>query len=417
MRFLRSSLYPSAREIDRYWFPLKLIRGLAEGATLAEVARSFRRQKAVAVSDGLTRKSIGKRAASGQLGNVKKNKSNLVDAISIEVELLAEYGFDKELSQHALACCSNDVGQAVEFCLAHTADDGEGSPSFRTLVDETKQHLLASTLLRNSCFRLPPTNEHVDANTVATLLAATDVKASQPWRARAASLCKRRLANRVASCAGPKGALVAEYKQRAMERWPEKDWAVLDLGIKAGPHTNACFWLCLAAGWSRCAPKAYVSVELLRLHEQARCLTPSDLETPRRSASDAVGIVADGLRQYFCGPTGIMLNPEVMAVYAPIFAACNDVYGDNTRPANLEAYRQWIAKVARVEFADELILAAAAKFLKVCITTVPHTPAGDDAWVIAQHPESDGWAAESITEEIVMGNNDVHYVWLCEGAE
>ena len=103
-----------------------------------------------------------------------------------------------------------------------------------------------------------------------------------------------------------------------------------------------------------------------------------------------------------------------MAVYAPIFAACNAAYSKWDRPASLEVYKEWITKVARVEFADELIVAAAAKFLNICITTVPRTPVGDSPWVIAQHPEQERWAAEAITEEIVMGNNDVHYVWLCQ---
>ena len=107
-----------------------------------------------------------------------------------------------------------------------------------------------------------------------------------------------------------------------------------------------------------------------------------------------------------------MLTPEVMSQYAPIFAACDSVYGDKDRSATLASYKDWINKVSRIEFADELILAAVAKILGVCITTVPHTPLGDDMWAIAQHPLEEQWAAASITDEIVMGNDDVHYVWL-----
>ena len=70
--------------------------------------------------------------------------------------------------------------------------------------------------------------------------------------------------------------------------------------------------------------------------------------------------------------------------------------------------------VATGEFADELILAAAAKRLGICITTMPHTPAGNAAWAIAQHPVQEEWQSHGITEEIVMGNNDVHYVWLSQ---
>ena len=73
---------------------------------------------------------------------------------------------------------------------------------------------------------------------------------------------------------------------------------------------------------------------------------------------------------------------------------------------------RWIGNVARGEFADELILAAVAKCLQLCITTVPHTPFGNTAWAIAQHPMEELWPSLGITHEIVMGNNDVHYVWL-----
>jgi hypothetical protein len=36
------------------------------------------------------------------------------------------------------------------------------------------------------------------------------------------------------------------------------------------------------------------------------------------------------------------------------------------------------------------------------------------AWAIAQHPIQEEWQSHGITEEIVMGNNDVHYVWLSQ---
>ena len=39
-------------------------------------------------------------------------------------------------------------------------------------------------------------------------------------------------------------------------------------------------------------------------------------------------------------------------------------------------------------------------------------PFGNTAWAIAQHPMEELWPSLGITHEIVMGNNDVHYVWL-----
>ena len=107
-----------------------------------------------------------------------------------------------------------------------------------------------------------------------------------------------------------------------------------------------------------------------------------------------------------------MLSADAMALYAQICAACDFVHGDSTRPATLATYKEWIIKVGRCDFADELILAAAAKILCICITTLPHTPVGDDAWAIAQHPEEDLWTSQLFSDEIVLGNDYVHYAFL-----
>ena len=135
-------------------------------------------------------------------------------------------------------------------------------------------------------------------------------------------------------------------------------------------------------------------------------------EKPRDPPYDRLGIAADDLRQFFCGPNGYMFRVDVMATYAQIFAACDAVYGANA--ATLEGYKAWIHKVATGEFADEIILAACAQRLKICITTVPHKPTGSAPWPIAQHPIQENWQQHGITEEneIALGNNDVHYVWL-----
>ena len=92
------------------------------------------------------------------------------------------------------------------------------------------------------------------------------------------------------------------------------------------------------------------------------------------------------------------------------------MHGARDRPATLAAYKRWIANVATGEFADEVILAAVAKCLQVCITTVPHTPVDNNAWAIAQRPVQELWPSAGISDEIVMGNNDVHYVWLTRDA-
>jgi hypothetical protein len=211
--------------------------------------------------------------------------------------------------------------------------------------------------------------------------------------------------------------ILDEYKQRATQHWPGVPWTVVDFGVRAGRHTNACFWLSLAAGWSRCPAKQYADVELQRLYDQAMTMPLVDLRrNARASYFDTLGVVADGLRQYFCGLNRYMLRDDVIAFYAPIFAACDAVHGARNRPATLAAYKQWVTNVTTCEFTDALILAAVAKCLQVCITTVPHTPVGNNAWAIAQHPVQELWPSAGISDEIVMGNNDVHYVWLTHDA-
>ena len=184
--------------------------------------------------------------------------------------------------------------------------------------------------------------------------------------------------------------------------------------MKAGVHSNACFWLNLGAGWSQCAGKRYDNEDLQTLYEEARSIEPAELTAERTTAFDKLGMVSDGLRQFMCGLNGYMQTNEAMTCYVPPFVAWHAVHCNSGKPATLADYKYWIAKVATIEFADELILAATAKQLRVCITTVPHTPPNNPPWIIAQHPVQDLWQAEEVTEdhEIVLGNDDVHYVYM-----
>ena len=85
--------------------------------------------------------------------------------------------------------------------------------------------------------------------------------------------------------------------------------------------------------------------------------------------------------------------------------------------ATTEMYHRWLDKVSVNEFADELILAATAEYLKLCIVVVPYTPPdAESQWAISEHPYTDARQVQNIDETrmIVLGNNDVHYVWLCD---
>ena len=71
--------------------------------------------------------------------------------------------------------------------------------------------------------------------------------------------------------------------------------------------------------------------------------------------------------------------------------------------------------MAEGEFADELLLGCLARTLRLWIVAVPLTPPGcRTRWQIQEHP------CETLRDElsidqsrrVVLGNDNVHYVWL-----
>jgi hypothetical protein len=83
----------------------------------------------------------------------------------------------------------------------------------------------------------------------------------------------------------------------------------------------------------------------------------------------------------------------------------------NHQDGSMASYATWLSAVSTHQFADELVLAATADLLKVCIVTVPSVA----GWLVSQHPDEslhEGLGL-SIDHQFVLGNNDVHYVWLC----
>ena len=94
--------------------------------------------------------------------------------------------------------------------------------------------------------------------------------------------------------------------------------------------------------------------------------------------------------------------------WAPAFA---QLQHEQECSASFSDYKTWVYKVSTHEFADELILAAAADMLQLDLVVVPYTPAGSASqWV----PR---WSQHSSQEpvnnnRIGLGNDDVHYVLL-----
>ena len=105
-----------------------------------------------------------------------------------------------------------------------------------------------------------------------------------------------------------------------------------------------------------------------------------------------------------------MRRPDVVQRFFPAFAALS---GSVTAQAlQMDMYKKWIQRVRVNEYADELIVAAAASELGVRIVCVPYTPAETQGrWKISTYCAPTAGAAEQ-GRTIYLGNNDVHYMLL-----
>ena len=106
-----------------------------------------------------------------------------------------------------------------------------------------------------------------------------------------------------------------------------------------------------------------------------------------------------------------MRTEEALQTWRHYFAAVAPGVSDDSE----NQFISWLQRVARNEFADELIVAAAALQLRLRIVCIPYTPAGSQQpWAIAERPSGAAQARLGIARErlVVLGNNKVHYVWL-----
>ena len=129
------------------------------------------------------------------------------------------------------------------------------------------------------------------------------------------------------------------------------------------------------------------------------------------NGKDDLGELADSLRATFCGSKGLMRTEEALRTWQRFFAAV----APGARDDSENQFVSWLQRVARNEFADELIVAAAALQLRLRIVCIPYTPAGSQQpWAVTEYPSADAQARLGIAHErlVVLGNNNVRYVWL-----
>lgn len=396
--------------------------GGTDKVSMAQVVAAFRGSRQVLKGDGmqksrrsskLTGGAKGKsRQPAGDLGEIPpeptsgtsdpaacpKNKALLY----VFREVLREHGFSEGDIEDALKQCGADLQRAVELCIQRSHGMEIDAQTLPFSDDDA-----SLALMRDMGF-------HVQDITASLELADFDF--SVALRLLLAGLDEERSRR----LTGPRKAALpssacAQYRQRAAEEYPPHTFTTVDLGMVADGTSNACFWLALAAGWSRCtwepAPQHEQPqwLETIARHATVGALLTEVFHRDQRpSGGDEVGRLAAQLRSIFCaGDSSVMRQREMVRRWFPAFAALNP----NDAPRTMGDYHRWLQDVATRGFADELVVAAVAMFLRIKIVVVPFTPRRSAArWRISEYQPPGEPVPMSRT--IFLGNDDLHYVWL-----
>ena len=212
-----------------------------------------------------------------------------------------------------------------------------------------------------------------------------------------------------------------QYEARVREDLGRRA-TVVDLGQYAAGTSGACFWLCLAAGLSRCdwaMPEdshAFNNVDP-GLMDKVAAMTHEQLDVGCNSRvleHTAVGDLALRLRRHFCaGADAVLLRPEAIETIFPAFA----LMGRRTDRAGLKHYQRWVSRLAETEYADELVINMVVRELGISLRMVPFTPstAASSKFKITEYPQPPDGSECTMERDrgmITMGNNDIHFVWL-----
>ena len=185
---------------------------------------------------------------------------------------------------------------------------------------------------------------------------------------------------------------------------------VIDLGIAAGPpaRTNACQWLSCVAALSRVfgpadpMPEGADSTLWDAVQADLAIVRATPAAALRREAratsQDAVGVAADYTRGFVCNAMVIPgLGPEAgLDRWLQTFAVGGSV----------ARYRRCLVNMRTTAFADHHTLVEIAELFRVRILVVPDIPAPRGRVLKIDH------ASEQPGRTLVLGNNNLHYVWL-----
>ena len=203
-----------------------------------------------------------------------------------------------------------------------------------------------------------------------------------------------------------------EYSMRAQRHF-NRDMIVVDFGQYAGETTNACFWLCLAAGlchsnWRLDAQVLPGLADSGHFLEEVGTLPLAFYDRSESVRTSALGMFAERIRKYMCaGPDAVLLRRDMLDRLFPAFAAI----GKHSEMRQLHHYRQWVGRLADREFADELIILAVTLEFNIRIVCIPYTrPGAPRPWAISTYAPPTAPPGNVI----VLGNNNVHYMLLMD---
>ena len=327
------------------------------------------------------------------------------------LEVLEAMGFPNEIIAESMERCGNNCLACTNYCLDKTSALAVSDSAVVEVEEfEAAEAFQQLGFSETAVTRALELADFSFAKALQLLLYGNDVV---KWKSvDAPKRFRRHLRSKIPRPTGLSSQRIwDQYKARAAEDLDLKV-EVFDFNEQAGETTGACFWLSLAAGLvslkpadrDRLSPTALPADKSLLQLAAGQSLTVLHNAGPAVIRDSALGRFAAALRAHFCeGPAAVLLQPAVQAAIFPAFACLSG----SAQPRTLGHYKAWVARLAKTEYADELVVAAVTSVMKLRITIIPWTPPdAADTWIISSYPD------DPELPTIYLGNNDVHYVWL-----